>query len=272
MSLARLTQLGSRIVVDRVEADPTREATFEAGFDWMLLRGLPVGEIPDTPSHYGVQLSSHVTDDLIPRLAKNLGVLIGYPEERAGALIQDIYPVAADAAKSINSGSSVEFDFHTENAHLLRPPRYVGFYCLRSDPGARAFTYVAKVGDVCNAIDSKTLAILREPLFVTRPGLSFTRTGRSELSPPRHSILEEASSGLAWRFNLHNTVAVGYDAGYGAQALSALASTLRMTCSRFLLEAGDLLVLDNRTIAHGRSTFNPRFDGSDRWFRRFYIE
>ena len=36
------------------------------------------------------------------------------------------------------------------------------------------------------------------------------------------------------------------------------------------LQAGDLLIIDNRKTAHARSQFTARFDGSDRWIQRAF--
>jgi hypothetical protein len=38
-----------------------------------------------------------------------------------------------------------------------------------------------------------------------------------------------------------------------------------------VLEAGDLLVLDNTLVVHGRSPFPARFDGTDRWLQRAFV-
>ena len=38
-----------------------------------------------------------------------------------------------------------------------------------------------------------------------------------------------------------------------------------------MLEAGDLLVVDNRRAVHGRSEFRARFDGTDRWLQRTFV-
>jgi L-asparagine oxygenase len=38
-----------------------------------------------------------------------------------------------------------------------------------------------------------------------------------------------------------------------------------------VLEAGDLLVVDNTVAVHGRSSFTPRFDGTDRWLQRTFV-
>lgn len=34
------------------------------------------------------------------------------------------------------------------------------------------------------------------------------------------------------------------------------------------LESGDVLVIDNDVVVHGREPFPPRYDGTDRWLRR----
>lgn len=38
-----------------------------------------------------------------------------------------------------------------------------------------------------------------------------------------------------------------------------------------VLEAGDLLVIDNAVAVHGRTPFTPRFDGTDRWLQRTFV-
>ncbi|HRE02697.1 MAG TPA: TauD/TfdA family dioxygenase, partial [Ilumatobacteraceae bacterium] len=38
-----------------------------------------------------------------------------------------------------------------------------------------------------------------------------------------------------------------------------------------LLEPGDLLIVDNSMVVHGRSPFTPRFDGTDRWLQRAFV-
>ena len=38
-----------------------------------------------------------------------------------------------------------------------------------------------------------------------------------------------------------------------------------------VLEAGDLLVVDNAVAVHGRSPFTARFDGTDRWLQRTFV-
>jgi L-asparagine oxygenase len=38
-----------------------------------------------------------------------------------------------------------------------------------------------------------------------------------------------------------------------------------------VLEAGDLLIIDNNKTIHGRKPFQPRYDGTDRWVQRMLV-
>jgi L-asparagine oxygenase len=57
------------------------------------------------------------------------------------------------------------------------------------------------------------------------------------------------------------------------KALDKFEETARhMDVVRFVaLQPGSILLLNNRTVAHGRTCFEPRYDGMDRWLQRVYI-
>jgi alpha-ketoglutarate-dependent taurine dioxygenase len=38
-----------------------------------------------------------------------------------------------------------------------------------------------------------------------------------------------------------------------------------------VLQAGDVLVIDNERAVHGRTPFVPRYDGTDRWLKRALV-
>ena len=54
-------------------------------------------------------------------------------------------------------------------------------------------------------------------------------------------------------------------------ALDELAAAVAERQRRIVLEAGDLLVVDNSRCVHGRSPFSARFDGTDRWLQRSFV-
>ena len=63
---------------------------------------------------------------------------------------------------------------------------------------------------------------------------------------------------------------VGTDAEAQA-ALDRLGRAVRAHATAVVLEAGDLLVIDNHRVVHARSPFHARFDGRDRWLQRAFV-
>jgi alpha-ketoglutarate-dependent taurine dioxygenase len=63
---------------------------------------------------------------------------------------------------------------------------------------------------------------------------------------------------------------VGTD-GEAEAALQRLAQVVEEHHLSVVLQAGDLLVVDNDVAVHGRSPFTPRFDGTDRWLQRAFV-
>jgi hypothetical protein len=53
--------------------------------------------------------------------------------------------------------------------------------------------------------------------------------------------------------------------------LVAVRSAIAAVETAVVLEAGDLLVVDNNVAVHGRSPFSARFDGTDRWLQRSFV-
>jgi L-asparagine oxygenase len=59
---------------------------------------------------------------------------------------------------------------------------------------------------------------------------------------------------------------------------SGAESAFRMLCEQLAvatvpvpLVAGDLLLVDNYRMVHGRTPFRPRYDGTDRWLRKVTV-
>ena len=55
------------------------------------------------------------------------------------------------------------------------------------------------------------------------------------------------------------------------RALTELSAAVERHQRSVILEAGDLLVIDNGLVVHGRSPFPARYDGTDRWLQRAFV-
>ncbi|MFB6616603.1 TauD/TfdA family dioxygenase [Streptomyces sp. NPDC085524] len=242
------------------------EGTSRTGY--LLLRGLQVGELPPTPTTHGSRLlDEHGTSGTMALVADVVGSLIGYRDEKDGALVHDVHPVRGEETRIENSGS-VAFDFHTENVHHPLRPDFLGLICLRQDHDAIAATRVASIREAEALLDEEQRSILRSPRFHSAYPTSFARNipGPRPTAGP-HPVLFGREGQSFMRFNSHNTTAGD---AKGKAALEALSAALETVCRDIVLEPGDLVLVDNHIAAHGRSSFTPRYDGADRWLRRCY--
>ncbi|MPY42418.1 oxygenase [Streptomyces phyllanthi] len=235
---------------------------------YILLRGLVTGELPATPDRHGAQvLERHGTSGTLMLVADLVGSLIGYQDEKNGALIHEVHPVKGEETRIENSGS-VAFDFHTENVHHPLRPDFLGLLCLRQDHDGVAATRVASVREAQDLLTGEQQEVLRDARYNSAYPTSFSRNiaGPRPTAGP-HPVLFGRDPDLFMRFNSHNTTAPDPE---GAEALRALSAALESVCKDVVLEPGDLVLVDNHIAAHGRSSFTPRYDGEDRWLRRCY--
>ena len=63
---------------------------------------------------------------------------------------------------------------------------------------------------------------------------------------------------------------VGTDAE-ATDAVHVVNDAIERIHTSVVLEAGDLLVVDNNVAVHGRTPYSPRFDGTDRWLQRTFV-
>jgi L-asparagine oxygenase len=57
----------------------------------------------------------------------------------------------------------------------------------------------------------------------------------------------------------------------GKNALIELQDVFDRTAHTVRLLSGDLAIVDNRVTVHGRTAFQPRYDGWDRWLQRTFV-
>jgi L-asparagine oxygenase len=58
---------------------------------------------------------------------------------------------------------------------------------------------------------------------------------------------------------------------YADLALAELNYAIQKCTKEIVLKTGDLLVIDNSTVIHGRKPFQARYDGTDRWVQRMLV-
>ena len=232
----------------------------------VVLRHVPLGEVPPTPpsptSPTGKDLRSELA---LLAVARKLGEPIGYAPEHGGSIVQNLVPTPDAVGRQTSTSSGVDLAFHTETAFHPHLPRYLLLLCLRGDPAAA--TTLASVEDLLPALSPGAVDALRRPIFRTAADESFGGSPDAPVGAARPVLGgTPARPTLCWDEELTSS-----EDPAGADALAELAAAAATQHRSLVLEAGDLLVVDNRRCVHGRSPFRARFDGTDRWLQRTFV-
>lgn len=232
----------------------------------LLVENCPLGALPLTPSQPDASIDKDFVSELsLMTVTSILGHPVGYKPEMGGRLVQNVVPTLSGQAEQTSTSSKTNLYFHTEAAFHPYRPRWLALLCLKGDPSAH--TTICNVYDIVLALTEDTCAVLNSSEFVTGVDASYTYDKSTSLSAP-HRVLEGTpnSPRILWDWSLTQGLT-----SRARQALDALKDAVRVVQSSVVLQAGDLLLVDNTILVHGRSPFKPRFDGTDRWLQRTFV-
>ncbi|HVU70326.1 MAG TPA: TauD/TfdA family dioxygenase [Ktedonobacteraceae bacterium] len=237
----------------------------------LVVRGLPLDDsrIGPTPLHWSTQAQTKTCYDsemCLLGIASLLGDVFAFSAQHQGSLIQNVLPTPADASDQSGSSSAVFLDWHTEDACHCCRASFVALLCLRSHPAAATtFASIKKMD-----LPRRYLECLFQPRFRitcfddSASGAAVVENG------PTISVLYGCPDDPYVRYDAY---CIQPDPGdsEAEEALACFASQIGAAARQVILQQGDLLLLDNHRVVHGRTAFTPRFDGSDRWLQRALI-
>ena len=232
----------------------------------ILFRNLDIGDIPPTPSTLLESFNTEKASLLLLEHAKGFGYPIGYLQEQHGDIVQNIFPIKRQAECQISSSSKVNLELHTEAAFHPHPPDHLLLLCLRGDETAG--TTYALLSDVLKDLHVGILNILKKNLFKTSVDESFRLNGEQDHSVVMPVITRDSNNRYIMRYD--KTVMTGTTTE-SQMALNVFTKAIERNTQTVFLKTGDLLVLDNNTTVHGRTAFQAKYDGTDRWVQRVVV-
>jgi len=201
-------------------------------------------------------------------VAKILGEPIGYAQERNGEVFQNVRPRQGQENKIASDSSQIILDLHVENGYHPVRPDYLLLYGLRPDPQHQAYTLAIEIKKILQFFTKEEISILRDRLFKTSVDWNFGNVNAERGTGPTVSIL----------FGDENNPMVFYDDEYvsgvtpnAQRVLDKFRGIVHEHMEYILLNPGEMLVFDNYKCLHGRTSFQPHYDGNDRWLQRLLV-
>lgn len=236
-----------------------------AGPDALVIENLPVDtDLPPPPAD-GKRPSSKsaVSESVIAGLIEAHAAIVSYSNEKAGAPIHEITPVAGLEHVSSSSGRA-PFACHTDAAFLAPrfSPRGLLLFGLRNQPDAS--TAVLPLDRILEAATPALASSLEKTIFRHPSPSSFELTA-AVVAP----IVWRDARGTA-RIAVQTHAVQPADGPGAEEARDAIAQLRELLDSletvRVVLHPGDALLFKNDRVLHGRDAFT-----GERWLQRAYF-
>ncbi|MBT2421073.1 TauD/TfdA family dioxygenase [Streptomyces sp. ISL-22] len=231
-----------------------------------VLRGLPVDDagIGPTPASWATAGDRAAEWDVILLLlATAMGHPIAWEGQQEGRFVHNIVPSPGHEEEQTGASSTVLLSPHTEDAFHPGRAHLLLLACMRNhDAVATTAASVRKV-----RLGADDVALLSRPVLPILPDDAYAEAQSFAGEPPKVPVLWQTEAGPTLRYDPAYTPLDEAPADYRA-AYDRLTAELERVSVAVALEPGDVLVVDNDQVVHGRVPFKARYDGTDRWLKR----
>lgn len=258
---------------------------FAAGLEpWLVVRsGIDLSALPATPTDFPpvgdrswwplgwltVGLMSLVGARLVSYACENGGAafvnLVARPPDEVGAGLAER---STKQMRGHTDGASFPFpsEFSLGGESHSPAPDFLVLVGLRNQAGTR--TMLAPISLALDALTHEELSALEGPWFDIAPQRTF-ETDRIRVGTPLLSR-REPRHGLSMRFS-HSSVTTSHGAPPTAgAALLRFTGVLPGLYAGVVIGPGDVCLIHNRQVIHGRQAPGPGFGGTTRWLLRTY--
>ena len=236
-----------------------------------ILENIDIQEIyPPTPDGNDYFIGEKTNfSKVIAIFNQYLGEMISYEAECFGRLFQDMVPKKSLSNSQTSLSSNVELEIHTEQAFSDLRPDILTLGCVRGDENA--ITYILPVNVLLEKMDASKIKLLREPLWNIGVDLSFKMNNiefiHGDIRGPIPIIYGSENDPLLV-FDQDLMIGITEEAEQLKREIIEIYYKYRYS---YVLKSGDVVFVDNKRAVHGRSSFTPKFDGTDRFIIRSFV-
>ncbi|MCX4461333.1 MULTISPECIES: TauD/TfdA family dioxygenase [unclassified Streptomyces] len=230
---------------------------------------LDCGDPGPTPLHWRASdpRRSADLDIALALVASRLGRVFGWRNQQDGRIVHNILPSPGQERLQVGAGSVVPLAWHTEDAFHPYRADILLLACVRNpdDVGSRLSSATSA------SLTAADVAQLQRPLTVVLPDDSY--------ADREAELRRQIGIATLWHRE-YGALGIRYDPSYMHRltddpdfiaAFDRLGHALEANGHVVPLEPGDLLIIDNDAVVHGRLAFTPRYDGTDRWLKRVLV-
>ncbi|MFD7415587.1 TauD/TfdA family dioxygenase [Kitasatospora purpeofusca] len=231
-----------------------------------VLRGLDLDdtELGPTPEHWSTVAEAGARWDVALLLVSTLmGTPIAWDGQQDGRFVHNIVPSPGHESEQTGASSSVLLTPHTEDAFHPGRAHLLLLCCMRNHDGIATTAASVRL----TGLDAADLDRLKRPVAPILPDDAYEQAQRFGGRPAPVPTLFDGPEGLTMRYDPAYTPLEGTDPLW-REAYERLGRELARVSVAVSLEPGDILVVDNDTVVHGRVPFRARYDGTDRWLKR----
>lgn len=216
----------------------------------------------DLDDHKSID-ASYPIDDWLVQFCGQFGNVFGFASEQNGRLVQNLFPIKKNSTEQISSSSKATLEVHTETAFRDDRADLVALFCVRDDQ--EAGTTLASISSIVSQLDAETIALLHGDNFVIGVDESFLRGGEQNQIKTTPVLFNNSQSMTYDRILMSGT------SDSSQKALDMFSQAIDAAKKTIYLKTGDILVFNNHTTVHGRTPFEAKYNGRDRWLKRAMI-
>lgn len=238
------------------------------------LRAMRFTDVPPTPTVEASRALPSLEAALFDVITRAGLRTISYPFENDGAVVRDVFPRQGEE-ETLSSHGSVPLGYHTEMSFLdysdapsdevYQCPEILVFVCLRNQASTPMETVC--ITELIRDLRPEDAELLCRPIFLNHPPASI----KEERPATLKCVMQTRSirsSVPAFQFDECNTAST---CGESEKAVAGLRGAIQRTEKQVVaLEPGDIFLIDNRSVLHGRGAITSSPKGQARWLKRIY--